>query len=665
MVFCPFLLYNYSTINMSNNKCEYKKDQPNLICGVISINRRGTGYLAHSDCEEDVEIQNQNLNTALHGDTVEIQILPKVKGRRMAGEVKNILERAKTNFVGIIEQGDKATFFKPDDNRVYKDILLADHEARNIKAGTKVYVKMLPWTDARKNPDGEIIKVLGEKGQHEVEMQSIIFEHGFETTFPPQIEKEAENFKSQKAITPEDVENRRDVRGTTTFTIDPHDAKDFDDALSIDMRDNGDIEIGIHIADVSHYVRPGSLIDNEARKRATSIYLVDRTIPMLPEVLSNDVCSLVANEDRRTFSAMFVLSPDAQVKERWFGETIIHSNKRFSYEEAQEILNKKEGTLYNELNTLNTLSKKLRKRRAESGAISFEQDEVAFELDEKGKPIRVYKKKRQDTNKLIEDFMLLANQEVATYVFDLVKKHKGGKSAFIYRVHDMPNPEKIEELGIFLRAIGHDFTTNDGHVSGKDINKLFKEIEGTPEEHLIKTATIRSMAKAVYSTKNVGHFGLAFKYYTHFTSPIRRYPDVMVHRILKSFLNKQPLSTKELRDYEHLTIISSQREIEAVRAERDSIKYKQVEYMMDHIGEEFDGTVTGVTEWGVYVEEKETRADGLVRMSDIKGDYFSVEPKKYRVVGQKTKRKIALGDVVRIKLMKADMDNRQLDFKFV
>lgn len=642
-----------------------KKNDENPIKGVISINRRGVGFVTNVDFDEDIEIQHQYLNTALHGDIVTLHILPHEEGKRINGAVHSILERSRTEFVGTIEHKNNLVFLKPDDNRFYQDLMLPKEDVDKIDSGTKAYVKMHLWTDPRKNPEGEIIKVLGKKGEHEVEMQSIIFEHGFETTFFPAIEKEAEKFKSQKAITEKDLESRRDVRGITTFTIDPRDAKDFDDALSVDMRENGDIEIGIHIADVSHYVRPGSLVDNEARKRATSIYLVDRTIPMLPEVLSNDVCSLVPNEDRRTFSAMFVLSPDAEVKERWFGETIIHSNKRFTYEEAQEILTKKEGVLYNELNTLNTLSKKIRKRRAESGAISFEQDEVAFELDKTGKPIRIYKKKRQDTNLLIEDFMLLANREVATYVFDLVKKHKGGKSAFVYRIHDMPNPEKIEELAIFLRAIGYDLKTSEGRVSGKDINALFKEIEGTPEEHLIKTATIRSMAKAVYSTKNIGHFSLAFKYYTHFTSPIRRYPDVMVHRILKSFLNKQPLSAKELSDYEQLTILSSQREIEAVRAERDSIKYKQVEYMMNHIGEEFKGVIVGVTEWGVYVEEIETRAEGLVRVGNIKGDYFNLEPKKYRLIGEKTKKKFSLGDEVKVKLKKADLESRQLDFVFV
>lgn len=657
-----FLIY---LMDIMAKKHKHRKDPKTEVEGIISINRRGTGFVAHTDFDDDIEISNRHLNTALNGDTVAVKVLPHQPGKRVNGEITKVVSRDRTNFVGTIEHGDKSIFFKPDDARMYKDILLPDSDARNIGPGIKVYIKMLPWTDSRKMPEGEIIKILGPKGEHEVEMQSIICEHGFDTKFFEEIENEAKRIAKQKAITDEDTKDRRDCRGITTFTIDPHDAKDFDDALSIQTLENGDIEVGIHIADVSHYVQPHGLIDTEARKRATSIYLVDRTIPMLPEILSNDVCSLVPNEDRRTFSAIFILSPNAEVKKKWFGETIIHSNKRFTYEEAQETLNHKKGLLYDELNTLNVLSKKMRQKRASKGAMVFEQDEIRFELDDTGKPIRIIKKKRQDTNLLIEDFMLLANQEVAAYMFKLGKKAGKKDAAFVYRIHDAPDPEKIEELGIFIRAIGYDFDTKGGIVSGREINRLFKQIEGKPEEDLIKTATIRSMAKAVYSMKNIGHFSLAFKYYTHFTSPIRRYPDVMVHRIMKSHLKHEPLSKKELSDYDRMTIKSSQREIEAVKAERDSIKYKQVEYMQDHIGEKFDGVINGITEWGVYVEELETKADGLVRIGSIKGDYFTVEPKKYRIVGEKTKKKYALGDKVKIELVGADLESRQLDFKFV
>lgn len=632
--------------------------------GVLFVTRGGIGFVTNPNFEDDIEIQNQNLDVALSGDTVQVEILGK-KDKRFQGRVLKVIERAKTRFVGVLKQDEEGYFLRPDDSRVHIDISLPSKEVPGVAAGTKLFVEMNTWTNSRKNPTGHVLEVLGKKGEHEVEMRSIVFEHGFETAFAKKVEEEARAIAKQKPITDEDTKVRRDMRGVTTFTIDPVDAKDFDDALSISHLDNGDVEVGIHIADVTHYVRPGSSIEEEARHRATSIYLVDRTIPMLPEVLSNDVCSLVPNQDRRTFSAIFILDKQANVKDRWFGETIIHSNKRFSYEEAQNILDKGDGILLEELTTLNDLAKKLREKRAKAGAVSFDQDEVGFKLDKKGKPIQIFKKKRQDTNRLIEDFMLLANREVATHMYAKTKRTSGKDNVFVYRIHDAPDPERIEELGIFIRAIGYEFDTSKGKVSSKDINRLFEEIKGTPEENLIKVATIRSMAKAVYSTKNIGHFGLAFKYYTHFTSPIRRYPDMMVHRILKNHLNGTPPSDKEISEYNYLAIKSSEREVEAVQAERDSIKYKQVEYMIDKVGEEFDGVVTGVTDFGVFVEEMGTKAEGLVRMSSIGGDYFVLDPQKYRIVGESTKRTFTLGDKVRVKLTAASLDSRTLDFAFV
>ena len=631
--------------------------------GVIFVARRGIGYVTDKNFDSDIEIQNQNMGTALSGDTVKVEVLGKKNGR-FQGKIEEVVSRTKTRFVGVLEKDGEGFYLKPDNPRIHVDIGLNKKEVSTLDPGTKLYVEMGEWNDSRKNPTGHVIEVLGKKGSHEVEMQSIIFEHGFETAFARRIEEEAKQIASKKEITEAD-KDRRDMRGITTFTIDPHDAKDFDDAISMQKLPDGNIEIGIHIADVTHYVRPGSHLEEEARNRATSIYLVDRTIPMLPEILSNDVCSLVPNEDRRTFSAVFVVDENAQIKSRWFGETIIHSNKRFTYEEAQNILNKGEGVLFDELQTLSNLAKNLRQARSKKGMVEFDQDEIAFELDDKGVPVRVYKKKRQNTNKMIEDFMLLANEEVATHMYNHTKKSSGKDNVFVYRIHDKPDPDRIEQLGIFIRAIGYEFDTNEGKVSAKDINKLFDQIKGKPEENLIKVATIRSMAKAVYSTKNIGHFGLAFKYYTHFTSPIRRYPDMMVHRIIKNHLNGTKVSDKEIAEYNYLAIKSSEREVEAVKAERDSIKYKQVEFMMDKVGQEFDGVVTGVTDFGVFVEEINSKAEGLVRMSSIGEDYFVLDAQKYRVVGDRSKKTFSLGDSVRVKLIAASLDTRTLDFQFI
>lgn len=637
--------------------------------GIIFVTKRGVGYVSDARFQEDIEIKNHNLGVALSGDTVSVELLGK-ENDRMQGRVEKVLARTKTRFVGILKQDEEGYFLRPDSERIHVDIGLKKEEVLNLELDTKLYVEMNSWISPRKNPTGKVLEVLGKKGSHEVEMQSVVLEHGFTLGFPPELEKEAETIARQKPIGDED-KTRRDMRAIPTFTIDPWNAKDFDDALSVEKRDDGTFEIGIHIADVTHYVRPESLIEKEAQKRATSIYLVDRTIPMLPEVLSNDVCSLNPNEDRRTFSAVFIMDKNAEVKSRWFGETIIHSNKRFTYEDAQTVLDQKEGPLYEELEIIRTLAAKLRAEREKHGAVAFDQDEVGFELDTNGKPIRIFKKERHDTNRMIEDFMLLANREVATYVYTHSKparadgKTSGKDTVFVYRIHDVPNPEKIEELGIFIRAIGYEFGGGRGAISAQDINRLFDEIKGKPEENLIKTATIRSMAKAVYSTKNIGHFGLAFKYYTHFTSPIRRYPDMMVHRILKNHLNNTEVTDKERTDYHLLAIKASEREIEAVQAERDSIKYKQVEYMQDKIGQEFVAIISGVTEYGIFVEDTETKAEGLVRVGTIGGDYYLFDQKKYRLMGEKTKRSFALGDKVRVRLVAANLDSRTLDFALV
>jgi len=447
------------------------------------------------------------------------------------------------------------------------------------------------------------------------------------------------------------------------MTIDPADAKDFDDALSFKTLENGNYEIGIHIADVSHYVQEGQPIDVEAHERGTSIYLVDRVIPMLPEVLSNDLCSLRPNEDRLAFSAVFEINSDAGVVDEWYGQTIIHSDRRFSYEEAQEVLDTKSGDYLEELSIMMNLGRLLRKRRYKNGAIAFEQPEVKFVLDENGKPIDAVTKIRTETMMMIEDYMLLANMKVSEYI-DKLCKDSGKETNFIYRIHDVPDPERIEELAIFIHALGYEFNTKDG-VDAKDINKLLKDIEGKPEENLLKVATIRSMAKAVYSTKNIGHFGLAFKHYTHFTSPIRRYPDLMAHRMLRKHLDGSMIGPKEIAKHERTAIHASEREMYAVRAERNSIKYKQVEYMVDKVGEEFDGIITGVTDWGIYVEEKNSKAEGMIRLGSLKGDFFKHEASKYRIKGDKTGDTYTLGQEIRIKLMRADLEEKQIDYALV
>ncbi len=633
------------------------------------IRGKGTGFVAHPNLEEDIVIERENLNFALDGDIVEVDLKKKQSGKRQEGKVVRVVKPAHRELIGEVkereENGKTIKYLQPDNHRIHVRPLLPDATANDLKM--KVVVEIDSWKNPQLDPLAKIIETLGHAGDHETEMQAIIRSGGFSKEFPESVQQAAhELYESKEEIFAKAIADpkRRDVRGVTTMTIDPADAKDFDDALSIQTLENGNVEVGIHIADVSHYVREGEPLDKEAVERGTSVYLVDRVIPMLPEVLSNDLCSLRPNEDRLAFSAIFELSPEADVVNGWYGQTIIHSDKRFSYQEAQEIIDQGEGEYLEELTTMMELSRKLRKKRYQKGAIAFEQPEVKFELDERGAPIKAYKKHRTETMMMIEDFMLLANREVATYINN-ESKSKNKDMAFVYRIHDVPNPDKIEELATFVHALGYEFEAKNGIVQATSINKLMKAVEGKPEENLIKTASIRSMAKAVYSTKNIGHFGLAFKYYTHFTSPIRRYPDLMAHRMLRKHLDGEQIGPKQSSNYERISIQSSEREMEAVSAERDSIKFKQVEYMMNKVGEEFDGVINGVADWGIYVQEQDTLADGMVKLSSIKGDYFEHEAKKYRIKGQRTGKVYHLGDPVRVKLVRADKDERQLDFELV
>ena len=638
--------------------------------GTIQVRGKGTGFLAVPNEELDIVIPREALNFALDGDMVEVEITKTKPGEKPEGKVLKVLKPANSEFIGTVKEkdidGKLMKYLSPDSRRLYIRPVLP--EATPADLGMKVVVTIKAWKNPLSdNPIGEIVEVLGKAGDHETEMQAILRSGNFSADFPPPVQQAAEElYKTKDQIFKDAIADpkRKDFRGVTTMTIDPADAKDFDDALSFQTLENGNVEVGIHIADVSHYVREGEAIDKEAQARGTSVYLVDRVIPMLPEVLSNDLCSLRPNEDRLAFSAVFELDHDGHVQNEWFGQTIIHSDKRFSYEEAQEVLDRENGPHLAELQTMMSIGRKIRTKRFKKGAIAFEQPEVKFELDENKKPIRVYAKHRTETMLMIEDYMLLANMRVAEYIYKLANK-QARKMPFIYRIHDIPNPEKIDELSIFLHALGYDLKNTDGVVKANDINALLASVEGKPEENLIKTSTIRSMAKAVYSTQNIGHFGLAFKHYTHFTSPIRRYPDLMAHRLLRRHLDGSPISAKEASKNEMLAVQSSQREMEAVSAERDSIKFKQVEYMLDKVGQEFDAIISGVTKFGIFVEEKESKAEGLISMSNLSGDYYDFEPSTYSVKGQRTKKAFRLGDEIRVKLINADLEERRLDFEVV
>lgn len=653
-----------------------------IVTGKMSITGKGIGYVKNPDLIEDIEIQNQFLNTALQGDEVEVALHAKTEGQRQTGEVLRILSRAKMGFVGVIDRENGVTFLIPDDKKMYMDIMIPAGKAMKAEDGQKAYAVITKWDDYKKNPEGEVRQIIGNKGENDVEMLSIVLEKGFDTDFPDEVVAEADLIeKNERIIPPEEIAKRRDMRDTFTSTIDPEDAKDFDDALSVKELDNGNFEVGVHIADVSHYVRENSALDAEALKRGCSIYLVDRTIPMLPHVLSTDVCSLNPQTDKLTFSAVFEITPDGQVVSRWFGRTVINSDKRFTYEEAQVIMTgnksflpenspllasvtestEKYGRL---LGILKTLAEKLREVKFENGAIDFETTEVKFRLDEKGRPLEVYKKERFDAHKLVEDFMLLANREVAKFIIDEHEKRKE-QPLGIYRNHDKPAADRLTDLSIFLKALGYELDVKSKEVTPKDIQRIINEATGDPNEALIKTATIRSMAKAVYATFNIGHFGLAFKYYTHFTSPIRRYPDLLVHRILQDTLDAKKTDDRKAAFYMKAAKQSSDREVSASEAERASIKYKQVEYMVNHIGETFDGIITGVTEWGIYVEEEATKCEGMVKLRDLNDDFYTLNQKTYTVTGSQTGKKFTLGDKVRIKVKGADMEKKVIDYMFV
>ena len=639
--------------------------------GKIDMTGRKTAYFVCTDFEEDVFIPTNNLNHALDGDTVKVYVYNRRKGKKTEGEVIEVIERKKTDFVGVIDIQKNFAFVSTANPKMYTDIFISKDKLGEAENGDVVLVHIEDWPTRADSPFGKVIKVLGKPGQHDTEIHAILAEYGLPAEFPVEVEAYAQ--KIDTTIQENEIKNRRDMRDVLTFTIDPKDAKDFDDALSFQVLENGNFEIGIHIADVSFYLKEGTILDDEAYQRATSVYLVDRVVPMLPEVLSNFACSLRPNEEKYTFSAVFEISNDAQVVNQWFGRTVIHSNQRFSYEEAQQIIETKKNTIPESISItgstyevsdeivaatlkLDELAKILRKKRMINGAISFDKVEVKFNLNTNFEPVGVFFKISKDANHLIEEFMLLANKKVAEFIGKQ-------KKTFIYRIHDEPNIDKLISLQTVITKFGYKINLKSKDEISKSLNSLLNEVVGKKEQNMIDTLAIRTMSKAKYSTDNIGHYGLAFDYYSHFTSPIRRYPDVMVHRLLQHYLDGGKSADEEV--FETKCLHSSTMEGLATNAERDSIKYMQVRYMQDHRDQEFLGVISGVTEWGIFVEIIENKCEGMVRIREIKEDYYTFDEKQYALVGATTQNLLQLGDEIYVKVKNADLVKKQLDFHFI
>ncbi len=636
------------------------KELKTYVTGKVDMTSDGSAYIVTDDeFEEDIYIAPRKLRTALHGDIVKAYVYARNRGRKKDGEVVEIISRAKMEFTGIVRLSDRFAFFVPDDRKMLHDIFIPLDGLNGAKDNEKAVARIVEWPEEAKNPIGEVTHVLGKQGDNNAEMNAILADYGFPLEFPAAVMEEAADIPEE--FTAEEVSGRRDFRNILTFTIDPADAKDFDDAISFRKLQNGHSEVGVHIADVSHYVLPGSALDKEAYERGTSVYLVDRVIPMLPERLSNDLCSLQPNKDKLCFSAVFELDDEANVKGQWFGKTIIHSDTRFSYEDAQSVIENKEGDHSEAILKLNELAHKLRELKFKHGAISFESTEVKFNLDENGKPLGVYIKERKDAHKLIEDFMLLANKKVAEFV---AKKGKGKqKLTFVYRAHDSPKEDALLSFSQFALKFGYKVDTSSGRETARSLNALLEDVEGKKEQNVLTQLAIRSMAKAIYTTKKHSHYGLAFDFYTHFTSPIRRYPDIMVHRLLERYLTGGKSVNED--DYEKLSVHSSQMEKKAADAERASVKYKQAEFLEENVGEEFDGIISGLTEWGMYVELIANKCEGMVRLRDMNDDFYVLDEKNYCIIGQRRKKKFQLGDEVRIRVKKVDLGKRQIDFSLV
>ena len=650
------------------------KDSKTYQTGTIDFTTQGTAFVIISAEEPDVFIPFKKTKDAMQGDLVKVFVYPQRGKGKPEGEVMEVIQRRKTKFVGSIQINPKFAFVVPDYTKIHVDFFVPLEHINGAKNGQKVVVELTEWKRGSENPNGKVVEVLGNSGEHETEIHAIMAEFGLPMVFTPEVEAAAKKLATE--ITPEEIAKRRDFRNITTFTIDPVDAKDFDDALSLQKLENGNWEVGVHIADVTHYLKPHTILDDEAVSRATSVYLVDRCVPMLPEVLSNFACSLRPHEEKYCFSAVFELDEHAQIQNQWFGKTVIYSDHRFAYEEVQTIIETGVGPYKDEIFTLDRLAKILRAERTSKGSIFFDKAEVKFQLDEHGAPTGVYFKTQKDAHKLIEDFMLLANRKVAEFLGKKPKdpstalrnqkgKEKNDKNsdAVVYRIHDVPKDEKLIELNSFVERFGYSVAVGNKMKTAQSINKLLQDVKNKKEQSMIELLAVRSMPKAVYTTKNVGHYGLGFEYYTHFTSPIRRYPDVLVHRLLEAKLNHTHyLKADEL---ELLCKHSSEMEKLASDAERASIKYKQVEFLEDKIGQEFEGVISGVTEWGIFVEIIENKCEGRVSMRDMKDDQYVFDEDNYRIVGRRTGRIYTLGDKVVIKVKRADLVKKQLDFEFV
>lgn len=629
--------------------------------GVISINSKGVGYVKHIDWPNGILVEHDKLNTALHGDIVGIELYAQKVGESVTAKVINIVKRAKRGFSGVIEEQNGMFFLVPQDKKMYTDIAIPKGKLLGANPGEKVFAVITDWADPKKNPFGEVSEVLGKPGLNDVEMRAIALEKGFGKGFSEEVELAAKHLYDE-GIGEKQMAERRDFRDVFTCTIDPIDAKDFDDAISFRELEDGNFEVGVHIADVSHYINEGDVLDKEAIERQTSVYLVDRVIPMLPEVLSNDLCSLVEGKDRLTYAVVFEIDSTGTVHNTWIGRTVIKSAKRFSYEDAQEIIETGSSIEYGGIVVLNNIAKALHKKRFDQGAISLDTEEVKFKLDDTGFPISVYVKERKDAHKMIEEWMLLANRTVAEYV---AKKSEKDPNVFVYRIHALPSEDRMMDLSIFLQNLGFNIKLHDGQLVPAELNKLLASLEDHPEKNTIQTHVTRAMQKAIYSTNNIGHYGLAFEYYTHFTSPIRRYPDVLVHRLLTVYLAGGNIAKDKWHYYETLCALASSREKEASETERSSIKYKQVEYMSVRVGQEFDGVVSGLADWGVFVEDSVSKCEGLIRLRDLGDDFYTFDERKYIIKGEKYGEIFKLGQALRFRVVKADLETKTIDYVLV
>ena len=633
------------------------KARGGTITGTVELQRQGFAHVNSDEVDRPILISSKNLNHAMEGDKVHVHLYARRKKHDLEGEVTEIIERAKTKFVGTIEMSRNFAFLVPS-GKVSFDIFIPKDKLKGAKDGQKAIAEIIEWPPKARSPFGQVVDVLGDTGNNDAEMHAILAEFELPHKFPEKVDKIAE--KIPLKIPSEEYSNRRDCRKTITFTIDPADAKDFDDALSLRQLKNGNWEVGIHIADVTHYVTPNSLIEEEAESRATSVYLVDRVVPMLPERLSNGVCSLRPNEDKLCFSAIFEMNKEAGIIKEWFGKTVIHSDRRFTYEEAQEIIETGNGDYSNEMLKLNELAVKLREERFKQGSIAFERIEIKFDIDENGKPLSVRFKESKDSNKLIEEFMLLANKRVAEFI-GKTKKQKNPKT-FVYRIHDKPDTEKLENFNSFISRFGYGIKLTSSNAISSSLNNLLQNVKGKKEQNVVETLAIRTMAKAEYSTRNIGHYGLSFDYYTHFTSPIRRYPDMLVHRLLEKYLSGGRSVNEE--KYENLCRHSSDMETRAANAERASVKYKQVEFMQDNIGEIYPGVISGVTDWGIYVE-LQNKIEGMVPIGELDDDFYTFDEKNYQLVGRHTNQTYQLGEEVTVKIWRTNLERKHLDFRLV